>query len=130
MKEEQSAWQREYEDIATFPVLSDHLKTDVVIIGGGMAGVLTAYMLAQVGKKVIVLEREFPTRSVTSKTTGFLVADIDTATTDLKKIFGFQTAQLILQSGVEAIDEFEKIIKKEEIDCEFMRCNQYIYALS
>lgn len=87
MNPERSAWQKEYEDKAMLPELTGDLVADVVIVGGGMAGTLTAYLLSQAGQKVVVLEREFLTRSVTAKTTGFLVADIDTSLVDLESVF-------------------------------------------
>lgn len=121
-----------WEDIShtPYPTFKGHEKADVVIVGGGMAGVLSAYMLRQAGKSVYLLEKGELGSGYTVCTTAFLTQSIDTDTNDLIKLFGRQGARQILASHGSAIDLIEAIQKKEKIECEFTRCSNYIYANS
>lgn len=101
----------------------------MAVIGGGLAGVLIAYNLARAGKKVALLEAEEIGKNVTTYTTGFLTNVLDTDITDLIKMYGAKNAKLAWQSHLDAISTIQQIAKKEKIDCEFMRCNNYVYAL-
>lgn len=104
------------------------MKADVVIVGGGMAGVFAAFMLTEAGKKVILLENDRLGSGYTMCTTAFLTQSIDTDTDDLIKLFKKSGAKEILTSHQTAIDLVESIIKREKIDCDFMRCSNFIYA--
>jgi glycine/D-amino acid oxidase-like deaminating enzyme len=104
-----------------FSKLDRNIKTDVAIIGGGLAGVLTAYLLASEGKKVVLLEKKKIGSGATEYTTAFITQDVDTDLKDLVKLFGYEKARLVWQSGADATDLIEKIIDQEKIDCEFKR---------
>jgi glycine/D-amino acid oxidase-like deaminating enzyme/nitrite reductase/ring-hydroxylating ferredoxin subunit len=111
-----------------YPALEANLKVDVVVVGGGITGITTAYLLVKAGKKVALLERGRLGEGATGWTTAFVTYVIDTPLTTLSKRFGLQRAALVWQSGRQAIDELERIITEEKIDCDFMRCPAYIYA--
>jgi len=120
------------EDVETpqFPKLSSNLKTEVVVIGAGLSGILSAYLLAKSGKKVVVLEKGKVGGGVTGFTTAFITQDVDSDLSELIKLFGEHKARLIWQSGSEAIDLIEQIVLKEKIDCEFSRVSSYKFALN
>ncbi len=103
-------------------------EIEIVIVGGGMAGITSAYLLAKAGKKVLLLEKGKIGGYVTSATTAFLTFTIDTEPLKLIKKFGKENARLILEAHKVAIDGIEEIIKTENIDCDFGRCTNYIYA--
>jgi glycine/D-amino acid oxidase-like deaminating enzyme len=103
-------------------------ETEVLIVGGGITGITAAYLLAKQGKKVVLLEKRKLGEWVTDCTTGFLTQLIDTGPDKLIKLFGIEKARLILASHSEAINNIEKIIKSENIECEFKRCANYLYA--
>lgn len=103
-------------------------ETEFLIIGGGIAGITCAYLLSKAGKKVVVIEKAKLGGYVTSATTAFLTYTIDTEPQDLIKKFGEEDAKLILESHKVAVDEVEKIVRSEKIDCDFERCTNYIYA--
>lgn len=112
-----------------FPSLNADAEADVAIIGAGLAGIFTAYLLSKTGKKIILLEAgEILKDSVTAYTTAFVTQIIDTAAADLVKIYGKEIAQEVLQSGMDAIGLIEKIAREEKIECGFMRCPVYIFA--
>jgi glycine/D-amino acid oxidase-like deaminating enzyme len=103
-------------------------ETDILIIGGGITGITSAYLLSKAGKKPVLLEKRKLGEFVTSATTGFLTQVLDTEPDKLIKLFGIENAHLIFESHGNAIDDIEKIIKEEKIECEFRRCSEYIYA--
>jgi glycine/D-amino acid oxidase-like deaminating enzyme len=112
-----------------YPALRGRKEAQIAIIGGGLAGVLAAYELAQRGQEVCILEAHEVGAGVTTYTTGFLTHVIDTDLTDLVKMYGAKQAKLIWQSHAEAINRLEKIAAREGIECELVRCPNYVYAL-
>jgi glycine/D-amino acid oxidase-like deaminating enzyme len=111
-----------------YPKLRGDITTDVAIIGGGLTGVLTAYLLSKTGKKVAVLEAGTLGSGATAYTTAFITQVIDTSLGDLIRMVGQTKAKSIWQAGEQAIDRIETIVKKEKIDCEFQRCSARVCA--
>ncbi len=117
-------------DIATQPQLNplkENLETDVVIVGGGLAGLSVAYCLIQSGKKVIVVEDGSIGSGETGRTTAHLVTALDDRYYEFEKIFGEEKTKLIAESHKLAIDFVEHIVSVENIDCEFERVNGYLF---
>lgn len=127
MKTTKSTWE-ELKKSKARPALAQTLSADVVIVGGGMAGILSAYLLSKEGFRVVVLESEKLLSGATSYTTAFITQSIDTDLADQIKIYGAKGTKLIWQSHGRAIDLIEEIVQKEKIDCEFKRCSNYAYA--
>ncbi|MBX4186911.1 MAG: FAD-binding oxidoreductase [Candidatus Doudnabacteria bacterium] len=111
-----------------FPKLNQDIEADVAVVGGGLAGVLTAYQLTRAGKKVVLLEKKKIGSGATEYTTAFITQAIDTDLPELIKLFGENSARQVWQSGGEAIDLIEKIVQEEKIDCEFMRTDVNVFA--
>jgi glycine/D-amino acid oxidase-like deaminating enzyme len=111
-----------------FPKLHGSILTDVLIIGGGMAGINIAYEVLKTNKKVVVIEKDHLGSGATEYTSAFLTHVIDTALTDLQSMFGTKTARLVWEAHKSAIVRYATIIKKEKIDCEFKRCSYHLYA--
>lgn len=125
---QQPTWEdvsREY----SFDKLKGEERVDVAVIGGGLAGILTAYLLTKEGKSAAVLEKNTVGSVATRYTTAFLTQDTDTDLTDLIKMYGIKNAKLVWESHAEAIDLVEDIVWAEKIDCEFTRCPAYVYAV-
>ncbi len=107
--------------------LRENLETDVVIVGGGLAGLSVAYCLSLSGKKVVLVEDGFIGSGETGRTTAHLITALDDRYYDLEKTFGEEKTKLIAESHKVAIDFVEATVKKENIDCGFERVNGYLF---
>src|ERR1017187_2426355 len=107
--------------------LRENLGTDVVIVGGGLAGLSVAYCLAQSGKKIVLVEDGFIGSGETGRTTAHLVTALDDRYYHLEKKLGARKTKLIAESHTMAIDFVELTVKKENIDCGFERVNGYLF---
>lgn len=121
-------WDRSVPQKSAYPALQEDITTDVVIVGGGMAGILNAYLLSKAGKKVVVLESGRLGNGATFRTTAFITKVIDSSLGQIASIFGDAIAKTVWDSGEQAINEIEKAVKAERIDCEFTRCSNYVFA--
>jgi len=122
-----SPWLSAEQDHA-FPTLEASIEVDVAIVGGGITGIVTAYELAKAGKKVALLEQGRIAEGATGWTTAFATYVTDANLSKLGSTFGVEEAALAWKSGRAAITELERIIKTENIDCDFMRVPAYVYA--
>jgi glycine/D-amino acid oxidase-like deaminating enzyme len=107
--------------------LSEDLQTEVVIVGGGLAGVSAAYCLSEAGKKIILIEDGHIGSGETGRTTAHLVTALDDRYTDLEKIYGEKDTALIADSHMSAIKFVEQTIAKENISCQFVRLPGYLF---
>lgn len=111
-----------------FTRLKEDLTTDTLVIGGGIAGLTTAYCLATQGQKVILIEDGFIGSGETGRTTGHLTCALDARYADLEKTFDLNTAKLVAQSHNAAIEWVNNTIKINHIDCHFKRIDGYLFS--
>lgn len=125
-----SVWEIDQKDqrVPEFEPLKEGLAADVCVIGGGLAGAWSAYLLSQEGKKVVLIESDKLGRGATLYTTAFVTQVIDTDLTDLVKMFGDDKARLSWLAGGDAIKLIEKAVDEEKIDCDFERVPIHTYA--
>ncbi|WP_242928982.1 FAD-dependent oxidoreductase [Pontibacter vulgaris] len=131
MKRESGASRSAWMDDVVMPAtqkLSENLTCDVCVVGAGIAGITTAYLLAKEGKRVIVLEAKHIGGGETGRTTAHLANALDDRFTELIKLFGIEGARKAAQSHGDAIDKIEEIIKDLKIDCDFVRVDGYLFA--
>lgn len=112
------------------PTLERDLETDVVVIGGGMAGLNTAYFLKRQGLTVVVAEAGRIITGTSCYTTAKLTSLHELRYVYLMKNFGKDKARIYADSNEWAISELEKIIKEEEIDCDFYKAPAFTYTKS
>ena len=124
--EHKSCW-TDTANVAIQNTLSENSETDVVIVGGGIAGLSVAYCLVQSGKKVVLVEDGSIGSGETGRTTAHLVTALDDRYYHLEKVFGAEKTKLIAESHIAAINFIEETVKKENIDCGFERVNGYLF---
>jgi glycine/D-amino acid oxidase-like deaminating enzyme/nitrite reductase/ring-hydroxylating ferredoxin subunit len=107
--------------------LAENLTADVCIVGAGIAGLSTAYLLAKEGKRVVVLDDGPIGGGQTCRTTAHLSNAIDDRYTEIERLHGAEGAKLAAESHTAAIDTIERIARDEKIDCDFLRLDGYLY---
>ncbi len=108
--------------------LDGDLKTDVLIIGGGMAGVLIAYFLHQKGIDYSLIEGGRIGAGITKNTTAKVTAQHGLIYDNIIKKYGAIKAQLYLKANLKAIEIYQKLCK--DIDCDFEEKPAFVYTLS
>lgn len=103
-------------------------KFDVVVIGGGITGLTSAYLLKQAGKKVAVVERDRIGSGDTGYTSAHLTYVTDLRAAELVDTFGLAAARLVWQAGATAIDAIEGIAADERVECDFRRVPGFLHA--
>jgi glycine/D-amino acid oxidase-like deaminating enzyme len=106
----------------------DAQNVDVVIVGGGLAGLWCAFCLSKEERRVILIEKDKLGEGATKYTTAFITEAIDTDLPELISLYGEDGAKEVWLSGEEAINQIEKVVKEEKIECDFMRCPAFVYA--
>lgn len=101
---------------------------DVIVIGAGMAGLLTAYYLQKQGKAVLVLEANKIASGQTERTTAKITSQHDLKYSKLLKCVGEKKARLYAQSNEAAIEEYARLIQEKGIACQFERTSAYLYT--
>jgi glycine/D-amino acid oxidase-like deaminating enzyme len=120
-----SFWQRSEKPL--FTSVAENMRVDTCIVGGGIAGLTTAYLLAQAGQKVAVLDRERLGLGETGLSSAHLASALDDGFRRLQKLHGVEGAKLAVESHARAIDLIEQIVHKEQIDCDFKRVPGYLF---
>ena len=111
-----------------YPTLLENINTDVLIIGGGITGIATAYMLSESGLDITIIEADKMAMGVTANTTAKITSQHGILYDYLLNSFGFETAKGYLDSNEEAIKDIKDIIKKENISCDFISQDAYVYT--
>ena len=115
-------------DVPNAPVLTDNLETEVCIVGAGISGLTTAYLLTKEGRRVVVLDDGAIASGESSRTTAQLSSVIDDSYYNIADTFGEDGARLAYQSHSAAIDTIERIVREENIDCGFERLDGYLFG--
>ncbi|MFP4091860.1 MAG: FAD-dependent oxidoreductase [Cyclobacteriaceae bacterium] len=113
-----------------YPTLQKNSKTDVLIVGGGITGVSTAYRLQQAGLRVCLLEGYRLGNGVTGKTTAHLTTSVDAGYSQTASNISKEAATLLAQAAREAIDVVEENDRSENLQSRFRRVPAYQYAAS
>jgi glycine/D-amino acid oxidase-like deaminating enzyme/nitrite reductase/ring-hydroxylating ferredoxin subunit len=111
----------------TFPPPPEHARADVCVVGGGIAGLTTAYLLTKAGRSVIVLDEGPVGAGQTERTSAHLASAIDDRFTEIERLHGEDGSRICYESHAAAIDMIESIARDQAIDCEFRRVNGYLF---
>jgi glycine/D-amino acid oxidase-like deaminating enzyme len=114
--------------IRKFPKLQRNITLDIVVVGAGVTGITTAYLLKKAGSTVALIDRERVASIDTGHTTAHLTYVTDVQLQELARNFGNDHAQAAWDAGEAAIDEIERIVEEEGSDCEFTRVPDYVHV--
>ena len=112
--------------VPEFSVLTEDILTDVCIVGAGISGITSAYLLACAGKTVVILDNGEIGGGETGNTTAHITSVIDDRYSRLEKIHGEDAVRLSAQSQRAAVEEIERIVKYENIECDFKKTDGYL----
>ena len=122
-----SVWNENLE-FKSFPKLESDIRTDVAIIGGGITGLLCAYMLKQKGIDSVVLEADKVCKGVTQNTTAKITSQHGFIYDKLIKKYGIEKAQMYLQANENALMKYREMCKF--ISCDFETKDNYVYSVN
>lgn len=115
-------------DMPSFPELKSDIKSEVLVIGGGICGILTAYFLKQKGIDYTLVEKGRICDLTTGNTTAKITFQHGLIYYKLLKDEGKEKAQIYLRSNKEALEDYRELCKS--IDCDFEVKDNYVYSLS
>ncbi len=116
------------EEIQSRQALTEDATADVCVVGAGIAGLTSAYLLAAEGRSVVVIEDGRIGSGETSRTTAHLVNALDDRYFEIEDIHGARGAQLAAASHTAAIDRIERLIQDEDISCDFERLDGFLFV--
>lgn len=128
----QSIWMRtadvQKQEASRGAALEQDAQADVCIVGAGIAGVTTAYLLTRAGQSVILIDGGEMGNGETSRTTAHLASALDSRYFELERLHGRRGAQLAAESHTAAILQIETLVQEEDIACEFERISGYLFG--
>src|SRR5947208_15533794 len=121
------AWKDSLKEFQGPPLTAD-LTADVCVVGAGIAGLTTAYLLAEAGRQVTVIDAsDSPGGGETRHTTAHLASAIDDRFYEVTRVRGEKMARLAFESHAAAITRIEAICQMEKIDCGFRRLAGHLF---
>ena len=121
----ESIWQQ-HSQKNSFPTLKENIKTDVLIIGGGIAGILTAYFLHQQNIKYVLVEKDSICSGNTQNTTAKITSQHGLLYHKILQSEGTEKAQMYLKANEEAIRKYKELCST--IDCDFEEKDNFVYS--
>ena len=114
--------------LPSFPTLEGQQQADICIIGGGMAGILTGYLLRQAGADVLLLESNRIGSGQTAGTTAKLTAQHGLKYQQLLHDLEEKTARQYARANLDAVAQLRQLVQEAHIDCDFEDCTTFLYS--
>lgn len=123
-----SIWQKTAAPFPDFPPLRQDITCEAVVVGAGLTGVLTAWMLQEQGMDVILLESGAPGQGATGYTTAKITTQHGLYYADLIAAHGKKKAGQYARANLDAITAYAELVRKLGIDCDFRRVDSFLYS--
>ena len=122
----QSIWEKEV-TMPSFAYMEGDKRVDVLIIGGGIAGILCAYFLRNCGVEYCVVETNRITEGISGHTTAKVTAQHGFIYHEIADRYGLEAARQYYTANQNAIEMFDGLCK--DIDCDWERKDNYVYSV-
>lgn len=123
----ESIWSKTW-DRKKGSALDRDIQADVAVVGGGMAGILTAWYLKQSGVRTVILEADRVGGGQTKNTTAKITSQHGLFCNKFIEKKGKETARKYVQANQAAVEAYERIIRQERVDCDFREADAYVYS--
>lgn len=124
----ESIWTKETEENKKYKELKGNIETDTLIIGGGLCGILCAYMLQREGVDYTLVEANRICEGVTSGTTGKITYQHGLIYDKIINTYGYDKAKMYLEANQMALEEYKKLCEK--IPCDFEIKDSVVYSIN
>lgn len=122
-----SVWTAD-EKLPEFKSLNGEIKTDVLVIGGGLCGILCAYFLNKANIDYVLVEGNNVASGITKNTTAKITVQHGLIYDKLINTKGYENAKMYLNANLDALAEYERLCK--EVSCDFEKKDFYTYSLT
>lgn len=112
--------------LPSFESLKGDIKTDVLIIGGGIAGILTAYFMHQKGIKYVLVEKDGICSHTTQNTTAKITYQHGLIYHKIEKSYNLNTVKGYLLANKMAFEKYQELCKN--IDCDYEIKDNFVYS--
>lgn len=124
-----SYW-REFGDVPSYPALQENQSTEICVVGGGIVGIISAYLLAKNGKQVTLIDAGKLVDGVTGSTTAKITAQHGLFYYQLMKTIGEEQAKLYYEANMEGLNWIKDKAEELSIDCDFSTQDAFVYSQS
>lgn len=119
-----------YTKLPAARVLRDTINTQVLIIGGGMAGLVAAYSFASRGKKVTLIEKNYCGGGASGKSSGFITPDSEVNLAHMIDLYGKAHAKKVWDIGTRGVELIQELITRYNLDCDYQIQDNCVVANS
>jgi glycine/D-amino acid oxidase-like deaminating enzyme len=113
--------------MAAHAPLAASIHADVCVVGGGIAAVATAYLLARKGRRVVVVSANPLGAGTSGHTNAHVTSVIDDRYYEIERLHGEAGARVAAESHAAAIEAIAAIVAQESVDCAFSRVDGYLF---
>lgn len=117
-------------EIPSFQKLEEDITVDVAIVGGGITGITTGYLLAKEGVKTAIIEAGKILTGTTGHTTAKITAQHGLIYDELIQHFGEEKAKLYYDASIDSLNFIKTTVEQNQIDCDFREQDAVIYSVS
>nr|WP_236784649.1 FAD-dependent oxidoreductase [Alteribacter salitolerans] len=120
-------WRKESET-TEYPALTDNTDCDVAVVGGGIAGITTAYLLQKEGKNVVLIDAGKLINGTTGHTTAKITSQHGLFYDELINHFGKEKARHYYDANQEGLEFIEELVNELSIDCDFSHEDAFVFT--